>query len=203
MKKCLYCDNLAVKRRKSANQFTCKNHKCEQTWIKFNKKPNTVCTYCGRLIYIKPTRLKRSKNVCCSLECSNKLRKTTTLGENNHQYGLKGPLNDSFKGDKIKNKTGYILVYCGDHPFGDERGRIREHRLVAEKFLLNNENSIIIDGKRYLHPYYHVHHIDENKANNDISNLQVLTPQEHTRLHNKTRKVSRDAKTGRFQKTNK
>ena len=31
-----------------------------------------------------------------------------------------------------------------------------------------------------------VHHIDEDKSNNDISNLQVLTKAEHKALHNKT-----------------
>ena len=35
---------------------------------------------------------------------------------------------------------------------------------------------------------YVVHHKDENKANNDISNLQLLTKTEHKKLHNATRK---------------
>ncbi|MBQ4495646.1 MAG: HNH endonuclease [Selenomonadaceae bacterium] len=32
---------------------------------------------------------------------------------------------------------------------------------------------------------YHVHHLDDNKTNNAIVNLQCLTKQEHRRLHNK------------------
>ena len=31
---------------------------------------------------------------------------------------------------------------------------------------------------------YHIHHIDENKSNNDISNLQLLTSSEHRAIHN-------------------
>lgn len=32
---------------------------------------------------------------------------------------------------------------------------------------------------------YEIHHIDKNKVNNDISNLQLVTPKEHTKLHAK------------------
>lgn len=32
---------------------------------------------------------------------------------------------------------------------------------------------------------YQIHHVDENKANNAVENLQCLTKQEHRRLHNK------------------
>lgn len=32
---------------------------------------------------------------------------------------------------------------------------------------------------------YEVHHIDRNRANNDISNLQLLTQEEHKALHSK------------------
>jgi len=31
--------------------------------------------------------------------------------------------------------------------------------------------------------YHHVHHKDHNKLNNDMSNLQVVTPEEHERIH--------------------
>lgn len=48
---------------------------------------------------------------------------------------------------------------------------------------------------RYVWEYYygdipkgfHVHHIDGDKSNNDISNLALLTPQAHNKLHVKTR----------------
>ena len=35
-----------------------------------------------------------------------------------------------------------------------------------------------------LRGYHQVHHIDGNKLNNDISNLQVITRGEHERIHN-------------------
>ena len=45
------------------------------------------------------------------------------------------------------------------------------HRLIWEK-----ENGIVPNG-------YQLHHIDENKLNNDLSNLQLVTIAEHTKIH--------------------
>lgn len=36
---------------------------------------------------------------------------------------------------------------------------------------------------------YHIHHIDENPYNNDISNLQLLTQFDHLSLHGKSRDI--------------
>lgn len=90
MKKCLYCDEMI-----NDNKKVCNKNYCKEKLTKFNKPPNTECSYCGIEFYIKPYRLKRVKNMCCSKECDNNLRKLTMLGENNHQYGLKGNLNSS------------------------------------------------------------------------------------------------------------
>lgn len=84
-------------------------------------------------------------------------------------------------------KNGYIYERVMSHPFSDEDGWVRQHRLVAEKYLLNNENSVCIDGKMYLAHGYDVHHIDFDKHNNDVSNLMVLTRSEHIKLHSKFR----------------
>lgn len=35
---------------------------------------------------------------------------------------------------------------------------------------------------------YHIHHKDENKDNNDISNLELLSASQHIKLHSKTTK---------------
>lgn len=36
---------------------------------------------------------------------------------------------------------------------------------------------------------YHIHHIDENKENNDISNLELLSPSEHQKKHTRLSKI--------------
>ena len=42
---------------------------------------------------------------------------------------------------------------------------------------------VVKNSGQPLNFYHHVHHIDGNKLNNDISNLQVVTPEEHERIH--------------------
>lgn len=51
-------------------------------------------------------------------------------------------------------------------------GRIREHRYVMQKHLGRK-----LDRKE------HVHHIDGDKTNNSLSNLQVLSESDHHKLH--------------------
>jgi hypothetical protein len=79
----------------------------------------------------------------------------------------------AWKGGRITDKDGYILVYSPDHPHKNGIGYVREHRLIVEQSI-----------GRYLLPSEHVHHKDEDKTNNDISNLEVSTNSEHTKKHN-------------------
>lgn len=69
--------------------------------------------------------------------------------------------------------TEYIRVKQPDHPHADSDGRVYEHRLVMEQFI-----------GRYLTPEEQVHHKDEDKRNNDISNLELCANQkEHSEQH--------------------
>ena len=43
---------------------------------------------------------------------------------------------------------------------------------------------------------YDIHHKDENKYNNDISNLQCITRSEHTKLHHKLGSISHTSSNG-------
>lgn len=155
------------------------------------------CEVCDKKFYVKPSRLKRSKHICCSKECDSKLRKITYLGENNHQFGKKGQLNSSYlKTEKSLRKDGYVYIRRYSHPLSVS-GWIREHRLIAEMYLMTHEQSIEINGERYLNPKLEVHHIDEDRANNDLSNLVILTKSDHKALHNKNMNLDRD-ELGRF-----
>lgn len=69
------------------------------------------------------------------------------------------------KGVSLK-PSGYVELTTGEH-----KGR-GEHVVVMESAI----------GRR-LHAHEVVHHIDHNRSNNDLSNLQLMTRSAHSRLH--------------------
>lgn len=163
---------------------------------------NCVCPVCGERFHVKKYHLENVKHTpCCSRKCSAKYRSDVLMaGENNHQYGLRGNLNASWKSDERINSKGYRLIRCPDHPFRDQDDFVFEHRLVAERYLLDDRNSIIVNGKKYLSPDYVVHHKDFNRLNNSVENLQVMEKNEHQKLHTKLNPQLTDPVSGKFVK---
>lgn len=169
-------------------------------------KPNLICPVCGKEFHRKPYHLKRFKGTfgfCCSKKCDSKNRVEHMSGEQNHQYGLKGHLNASFKNSDLVHKNHNVAdVYCyaPAHPFADKRGRVLKHRLVVEasSHLYNSEYFTEIDGYKCLKKGLDIHHIDGNHDNNNVSNLAVMTRAQHTSIHNKQKIIIRDSKSGRI-----
>ena len=74
---------------------------------------------------------------------------------------------------KVDKALGYIYFIDKEHPLSSKSvGRVYYHRHVAA-----------IKEGRWLTSEEHVHHIDENKLNNEPSNLLILTAKEHGRIH--------------------
>lgn len=160
---------------------------------------NCECPVCGKLFHLKPSRIKRCKHNYCSKKCHYEAKKEYMAGNGNHQFGLKGDKNASWKSDRQLSKYGYVQVRVLDHPFRDKSDFVFEHRLIAEKYLLTNDNSVVIDGKRYLSKDYVVHHKNFHRTDNRVENLIVMTKAEHQSLHAKLNANGHDEK-GRFLK---
>lgn len=95
-----------------------------------------------------------------------------------------------WKGGRALDADGYVLVKIPDHPYANNNGYVREHRLAMEKKL-----------GRYLLPEEVVHHKDEDCGNNDPENL-ILHPSngDHLREHMLEGSIPRCQQTGRLVK---
>lgn len=65
----------------------------------------------------------------------------------------------------------YMVSFQWEHRSLD-KWRVKEHILIMEKHLW-----------RLLEKWEVIHHIDENKLNNKINNLQLMSSSEHSKLH--------------------
>lgn len=193
---CEWCGEhfLAPPSRSKAKHICC-SKECMSNLIK-SSNLNCTCPICDKKFHLKPSRI--TGNNCCSRECKSKLDSQKMQGEGNHQYGLKGKDNPTWKSDIKISTYGYRMVRVLDHPFRNSSDFVFEHRLVAEQYLLTEETSIEINGKRYLRPDLEVHHKNQDKLNNDPNNLLILTKSEHIALHNQLLPREKDKDTGKF-----
>jgi hypothetical protein len=74
-----------------------------------------------------------------------------------------GENNPAWKGGRMLDKQGYVLLHMPDHPGANRHGYVREHRWVMEQVL-----------GRFLTPDEVVHHKDGVPGNNDPSNLELF-----------------------------
>lgn len=124
---------------------------------------------------------KRAEQVYCSKNCASVKKGKKRLGQKTgpqwwRQYR------------KSEDRDGYIRVYSGKHPYRRGRKMILEHVMVMEAAI-----------GRPLRPDECVHHLDGDRKNNALENLQLMTRSEHSKLHGAeiARKRTRD-EVGRF-----
>lgn len=97
---------------------------------------------------------------------------------------LSEEIRDKIRQSHLKNGTqkhkhkGYIMVYKPNHPYA-QKNYVPEHRLIVEQEI-----------GRYLESYEIIHHIDEDKTNNNLNNLQITTRAEHMTIHKKLKIIS-------------
>jgi hypothetical protein len=84
-----------------------------------------------------------------------------------------------WRGGKRKTASGYIEVYCPDHPHLIEKNKRAAEKSNGKYFRKKkymSEHRLVMEKKigRYLLPHEVVHHIDDNKTNNHPDNLELF-----------------------------
>jgi len=83
-----------------------------------------------------------------------------------------------WNGGRYIDKYGYVLVYHPTHPHRNANGYVKEHRMIIENHI-----------GRYLTKYEEVHHINENKQDNRLENLQFMSRREHRSIQRKGKHI--------------
>jgi hypothetical protein len=114
------------------------------------------------------------------------------LGDKNPQFGMTGSKNDKYIGE-VSDGKGYIMVMKPDWYTGRKGSKhVFKHQVVMCESL----------GITEIPKGFCVHHVDEDKTNNNLINLALMTTSAHMRLHQlegattraKARRVQVDSK---------
>lgn len=112
-------------------------------------------------------RLKQANRLGCSIN---------DLPDNRGKHGrhAKGSTHHRWNSGRIVSSEGYTKIRVGiEHPLSDPNGYAYEHVLVW-----------VSAGNEKPNAHQIIHHANEDKADNRIENLEVMTRSEHNAHHN-------------------
>lgn len=141
--------------------------------VTLRRKIQVSCKTCNKLFFTNPYSINNGGGKFCCRKCYDISQKgRTPYNKGKKVPKMWGENHPNFKGGFVNN--GYhISSYQGE--------KLRTHRLIMEKYLGRKLNKDEV-----------VHHIDENKLNNSINNLIVMSDVEHRRYHLKKNNPNRN-----------
>ena len=130
-----------------------------------------ICLECNIDFYVKPSQVKRGRGKYCSKSCFNLAKKEICKGEGNNQFGKHwaiGNGNPNWRGG-IQKSIGYTWDF----------------KRIAKLIRKRDDHKCVLCGmpQEEQKKKLTVHHIDENKINNNPSNLMTVCNSCHCKLH--------------------
>lgn len=189
LEKCRICGRTKEYKYKSVVKDLCFECARKVQWEKRKRKEYITkeCEYCHKEYSIPLHTTNTPKQKYCCKQCADlasRTRKKVICPICNKEFETtrntccSKKCGVEYKKKNYKHKKyiakGYYIIYVNGY---NKKGNVPEHRYIMEQYL----------GRKLL-PTEVVHHIDGNKTNNDINNLQVMTISEHSKLHRKKEK---------------
>lgn len=144
---------------------------------RYKRHPNTTCSICGKAIYKRPSKIEKNNGVYCSSACFGKSCRKEKPCAICGKPILSG-LNKKTCSRSCANKHRKGIQYKINRP----KDKVKHYKALKKRLMEQRGKSC----ERCNYNKYQilqVHHIDRNRKNNDLKNLELICPNCHFEEH--------------------
>jgi predicted nucleic acid-binding Zn ribbon protein len=145
---------------------------------KYERNPNTNCIVCGKSIYRRPFEIKRNEGrVYCSVECYG-----ISCRKENPCIICGKPILAHYKKKTCSRACANKLRNGIKYKIGQRKSKVKAYKTLKLRLLKCRGRKCERCGYDRFE-ILQVHHIDENRDNNELENLELICPNCHFEEH--------------------